>query len=272
MGRCSLPAPPPTPPQRLAAHGDASAPHHTSSPQAPSGCGALLILQHPPTYTLGSGATLDHLRFDVHAPPAPLFRSGRGGEVTYHGPGQLVLYPILDLAADHRPDLHWYMRALEEVVIRALASPALGVSAGRVPGLTGVWSAAGRKVAAVGVRARRWITFHGVALNVTTDLEAFAHIVPCGIGDRPVGSLHLALRAVAAGEAPVPPPDLDLGGATPPAAPSPESMAAAAAHLAREAAVPGSLVSLAASSLLSAFEEVFEVTLTPAKWVDARQS
>ncbi|EFN56622.1 hypothetical protein CHLNCDRAFT_12548, partial [Chlorella variabilis] len=150
--------------------------------------GSLVLLQHPPVYTLGTGATEGHLKFDGAAPPLPLYRTERGGEVTYHGPGQLVLYPILDL---RRPplqqDLHWYLRQLEEVAIRALEA-ASGLRGERIPGLTGVW-VGGQKVAAIGVRASRWVTYHGLALNVVNDLAPFRQIVPCGIADRPVASV-----------------------------------------------------------------------------------
>jgi len=146
----------------------------------------LIILQHEPVYTLGTGSTEDHLKFDINNPKLPTFRTERGGEVTYHGPGQLVMYPILNLR-DHKQDLHWYMRSLEEVVILALDSVS-GLQGERVPGLTGVW-VDGRKVAAIGVRATRWITYHGLALNVVNSLEPFSDIVPCGISDRPVSSV-----------------------------------------------------------------------------------
>eukprot|EP00891_Asterochloris_glomerata_P001383 jgi/Astpho2/1383/gw1.00025.156.1_t len=148
--------------------------------------GVLLLLQHPSVYTLaGAGSSQDHLKFDLAHPPHPLHRTERGGEVTYHGPGQLVAYPLLDLH-QHVPDLHWYLRSLEEVLIRALAR--CGLHGERVEGLTGVWCE-GRKVAAIGVRARRWITYHGFALNVDLDLSPFAHIVPCGISNRQVTSV-----------------------------------------------------------------------------------
>jgi lipoyl(octanoyl) transferase len=103
----------------------------------------------------------------------------RGGDVTYHGPGQLVGYPILDLH-EHREDLHWYLRRLEDALIGALGG--LGIPAGRNPGLTGVWTA-GRKIASIGIHVKQWVTFHGFALNVTTDLAPFGLIVPCGIQD-----------------------------------------------------------------------------------------
>ena len=155
-----------------------------------AGCDALLLLQHPPVLTLGTGSSLAPLRFDPAAPPLPLHRTERGGEATYHGPGQLVVYPVLHLR-EHTADLHWYMRSLEEVALRTLS--ALGLPGGRrVPGLTGAWLD-GHKVAACGVRCRRWVTWHGLALNVAPDLGHFRHIVPCGIADRPVGSVRLLL-------------------------------------------------------------------------------
>ncbi len=155
----------------------------------------LLLLEHPPVITLG--VRTRGQRAHVVASPDELTAAGvdvhdtgRGGDVTYHGPGQLVGYPILDLRPD-RCDVHRYVRDLEEVLIRAAA--AVGVQAGRVAGLTGVWAgAAGReaKVAAIGVRISRWITSHGFALNVDADLRNFALIVPCGIADRGVTSLE----------------------------------------------------------------------------------
>jgi len=109
----------------------------------------------------------------------PVVEVERGGDVTYHGPGQLVGYPILDLRG-HRQDLHWYLRTLEDGLGVALGM--LGVEAGRRPGLTGVWTA-GRKIASIGIHVKQWVTFHGFALNVTTDLSRFDLIVPCGIED-----------------------------------------------------------------------------------------
>ena len=153
--------------------------------QDPDRPDVLLLLEHPPVYTLGRGASLDYLNFDPQQPPAPLYRIERGGEVTHHAPGQLVGYPILNLRR-HRCDLHWYLRQLEEVLIQVLASYEL--QSERIAGLTGVW-VAGKKVAAIGVQASRWITLHGFALNVCPDLAGFEAIVPCGIGDRAVGSL-----------------------------------------------------------------------------------
>jgi lipoyl(octanoyl) transferase len=145
----------------------------------------LLLLEHPPVYTLGTGASLDFLKFDPAQTPWEVHRIERGGEVTYHCPGQLVSYPILNLR-HYRQDLHWYLRQLEEVIIVAIA--AYGLKGDRVPGLTGVW-VEGYKVAAIGIKASRWITMHGFALNVCPDMKGFKHIVPCGIADKPVGSL-----------------------------------------------------------------------------------
>ena len=151
----------------------------------PEGPAAVLLLEHQPCYTLGRGADPAFLRFDPANPPHPLFRIDRGGEVTHHCPGQLVLYPVLNLQR-HGADLHLYLRALEQVVIDVLGALALGGE--RSPGQTGVWLE-GRKLAAIGVGARRWISQHGLALNVSCDLAGFAAIVPCGISDRPVGRL-----------------------------------------------------------------------------------
>ncbi|MEB3193971.1 MAG: lipoyl(octanoyl) transferase LipB [Cyanobacteriota bacterium] len=151
----------------------------------PAGPDAVLLLEHHPCYTLGRGASEAHLRFDPSAPPLPLFRIDRGGEVTHHLPGQLVLYPVLQLQR-HGADLHGFLRALEGVVLRTLA--ALDLRGERLEGLTGVWLE-GAKVAAIGVGAKRWISQHGLALNVCCTLDTFAAIVPCGLADRPVGRL-----------------------------------------------------------------------------------
>lgn len=154
----------------------------------------LLLLEHPHVLTLGvrgdrgrshilaSQDLLDSRGVEVH-------ETGRGGDITYHGPGQIVGYPIFDLRPD-RCDVHRYVRDLEEVLIRVAAD--FGVTASRVEGLTGVW--VGRdKLAAIGVRIARWITSHGFALNVSTDLDYFNLIVPCGIADRGVTSLSRLL-------------------------------------------------------------------------------
>ncbi|MCU0523570.1 MAG: lipoyl(octanoyl) transferase LipB [Elainella sp. Prado103] len=146
---------------------------------------ALILLEHPPVYTLGQGSSLEFLKFDPAQSPHSIVRIERGGEVTYHCPGQIVGYPILNLRR-HQPDLHWYLRQLEAVIIQVIAQ--YGLSADRIPGLTGVW-VEGYKVAAIGIKVSRWITMHGFALNVCPDLSGFQQIVPCGIADRPVGSL-----------------------------------------------------------------------------------
>ncbi|MCA1559894.1 MAG: lipoyl(octanoyl) transferase LipB [Acidobacteria bacterium] len=150
----------------------------------------LLLLQHPPVITLGVKARSDRANLlatadTLAAEGIELFETGRGGDITYHGPGQLVGYPILDLKPD-RCDVHRYVRDLEEVMIRVAAS--FGVKATRVPGLTGVW-VGNDKLAAIGVRIARWITSHGFAFNVGTDLRHFSLIVPCGLAGRGVTSL-----------------------------------------------------------------------------------
>ena len=152
----------------------------------------IVFTEHEPVYTLGvrPGAA-SHLLWD----PAELARRGielvetnRGGDITYHGPGQIVGYPIISLAP--RKDLHAYLRFLEQVLINALGS--LGLAAARQPGKTGIWLGS-RKIAAIGVAVKRWVTFHGFALNVNNDLAAFAGIVPCGIADGTVTSLRQEL-------------------------------------------------------------------------------
>jgi lipoyl(octanoyl) transferase len=142
----------------------------------------LLLVEHDPVVTLGRGTRPGSIPL---APPelsrrgVEVFEVERGGDVTFHGPGQLVGYPIIDLR-QHREDLHWYLRRLEEGLIGALDT--LGITAGPNPGLTGVWTG-GRKLASIGIHVKQWVTFHGFALNVTTDLDYFDLIVPCGIKD-----------------------------------------------------------------------------------------
>lgn len=145
----------------------------------------LLLLEHPPVYTLGHGATPDFLKFDPGKSDIEVCRIERGGEVTYHCPGQIVGYPILNLA-HHQQDLHWYLRQLEEVIIHVLRR--YDLQAGRIEGLTGVW-VGDYKIAAIGIKVSRWITMHGFALNVCPDLSGFDKIIPCGISDKAVGSL-----------------------------------------------------------------------------------
>ncbi|CAL0299199.1 unnamed protein product [Lupinus luteus] len=147
---------------------------------------SLIVLQHPSVYTLGTASTEENLNFDMKSAPFHVYRTERGGEVTYHGPGQIVMYPIINLRR-HKMDLHWYLRTLEEVIIRVLSST-FSIQASRLEGLTGVW-VGNKKLAAIGIRVAHWITYHGLALNVTTDLTPFKWIIPCGIRDRQVGSI-----------------------------------------------------------------------------------
>ncbi len=140
----------------------------------------LLLVEHPPVITLGRSTKPGNLLATtgmLSARGVELFEVERGGDVTFHGPGQLVGYPIVDLA-EHKEDLHWYLRQVEEVMIRAVAP--FGVRAERVAGKTGIWTN-GRKLASIGVHARQWVTWHGFALNVTTDLSYFDLMVPCGL-------------------------------------------------------------------------------------------
>jgi lipoyl(octanoyl) transferase len=156
----------------------------------------LLLLQHPHVVTIG--VKKDGRRNIVATPErlaelgVEVFETGRGGDVTYHGPGQLVGYPIIDLNPDRR-DVHRYVRDLEEVMIRVCAD--YGLTAARVAGMSGAWIGAD-KIGAIGVRISRWVTSHGFAFNVTTDLDFFRLIVPCGIADRGVTSLALASATV----------------------------------------------------------------------------
>jgi lipoate-protein ligase B len=143
----------------------------------------LLLLEHPPVITLGRGARAEHV---VRPAGVEVVATERGGDVTFHGPGQLVGYPVLRLTA-YRADLHWYLRTLEDALIAALAT--LDVQAERRPGFTGVWTN-GRKIASIGVHVRQWVTWHGFALNVTTDLSYFDRIVPCGIDGVQMTSLE----------------------------------------------------------------------------------
>jgi lipoyl(octanoyl) transferase len=134
----------------------------------------LLLLEHPPVVTLGRNSHAANL---LQPAGVDVFEVERGGDVTFHGPGQLVGYPILDLGA-YKKDLHWYLRTLEQALIEALDQ--LHIPAERNPGFTGVWTR-GRKIASIGIHVKQWVTWHGFALNVSTDLTAFERIVPCGI-------------------------------------------------------------------------------------------
>jgi lipoate-protein ligase B len=154
----------------------------------------LLLVEHPHVLTVGRGARRDNLLF---ATDMPVFEVERGGDVTYHGPGQLVGYPILHLREDER-DVHLYLRRLEEALILTLAE--FSIEAGRRPGLTGVWVGP-HKLASIGVAVRRWVTLHGFALNVCTDLERFFSIKPCGLPASLMGSMARVLgRAVTVAE------------------------------------------------------------------------
>jgi lipoyl(octanoyl) transferase len=137
----------------------------------------LILCEHPPVVTLGRSAKAEHITVPLPA-GVDLFEVERGGDVTFHGPGQLVGYPIIDLT-QHKRDLHWYLREIEATLIDALAT--FEIAAKRRAGLTGVWTESDRKIASIGVHARQWVTWHGFALNVTTNLSYFDLMVPCGI-------------------------------------------------------------------------------------------
>lgn len=154
----------------------------------------LLFCQHPHVYTLGKSGKKEHLLLDdegLQQHEARYYEINRGGDITYHGPGQLVVYPIFDL--DHFfSDIHKYLRYLEEAVINTLAE--YGIKSGRVDGLTGVWvdgeTDQARKICAMGVKSSRWVTMHGIGFNVNSDLSYFSHIIPCGIDDKAVTSME----------------------------------------------------------------------------------
>lgn len=158
-----------------------------------------LFVEHPHVYTLGKSGDMSNLLLNeqqLKTKNAVFYKINRGGDITYHGPGQVVGYPILDLD-NFFTDIHKYLRLLEEVIIRTLAE--YGLNATRSEGETGVWLDTGtplaRKICAMGVRASRWVTMHGFALNVNTNLGYFDHIIPCGIKDKAVTSLHVELGA-----------------------------------------------------------------------------
>ena len=157
----------------------------------------LIFTTHPHVYTLGKSGHIEYLLLDeegLKAHQASFYKINRGGDITYHGPGQIVGYPILDLD-NFFTDIHLYLRTLEEAVILTLQD--YGVAAGRFDGFTGVWldsdNEKARKICAMGVRASRWVTMHGFAFNVNSDLSYFEHIVPCGIDDKDVTSLQKEL-------------------------------------------------------------------------------
>ncbi len=153
----------------------------------------LLLLEHPHVYTLGRNAERQHLLISpekVEALGAAVYDTDRGGDITYHGPGQLVGYPIFDLT-QHRRDILWFMRSMEQVFINVAAE--YGIQAGRTPGAAGVWIG-NEKLVAMGIHISRWVTSHGFAFNVNTDLSYFNWIVPCGLADKGVTSLAKLLR------------------------------------------------------------------------------
>ncbi len=155
----------------------------------------LLLTEHEHVYTLGKGSDDNHLlasEEELKAGGTDVFHVDRGGDVTYHGPGQIVVYPILDLN-NYFLDVHRYLRSIEEVIIQTLVK--FGISAGREKEMTGVW-VQGEKIAAIGVKVSRWVTMHGFALNVNTDLEKFNRIIPCGIFHKGVTSMQKILGQV----------------------------------------------------------------------------
>jgi lipoyl(octanoyl) transferase len=154
----------------------------------------LLFCEHPHVFTLGKSGSISHLLLDEEGlakQEATYYKINRGGDITYHGPGQLVAYPIFDLD-QFFTDIHKYMRFLEEAVIQTLKE--FGIAGGRVEGLTGVWidpeSDNPRKICAMGVKSSRWVTMHGIGFNVNSDLGYFSHIIPCGIDDKAVTSMQ----------------------------------------------------------------------------------
>lgn len=159
----------------------------------------LIFCEHPHVYTLGKSGSIENLLLDeagLERNHAQFYKINRGGDITYHGPGQIVAYPILDLE-NFFTDIHKYLRYLEEAIVLTLAD--FNISAGRIAGLTGVWvdfeegAKDPRKICAMGVKSSRWVTMHGLALNVNTDLSYFGHIVPCGIDDKAVTSMQKEL-------------------------------------------------------------------------------
>lgn len=153
----------------------------------------LLLVEHPPVVTLGRSFKPEHLptpRTQLEARGIDVFDIERGGDVTYHGPGQLVGYPIYDLS-EHRQDLHWFLRQLEAALMHALDG--IGLSGERRKAYTGVWIAGTRKIASIGIHVKQWVTWHGFALNVLTDLSYFDLIVPCGIPDVRMTSIQREL-------------------------------------------------------------------------------
>lgn len=153
----------------------------------------LLLVEHPPVFTIGTSGTSDNITVSkdfLKKSGIDVFETNRGGDITYHGPGQIVGYPILNLK-DHKKDLHWLLRSYEEVFIRLLDEK-YDITAERIKGLTGVW-VGDEKITAIGVGVRHWITYHGFAFNINPNLNHFSYIIPCGIQDKGVTSLEKIL-------------------------------------------------------------------------------
>lgn len=174
-----------------------SASRNSKNPQKLATQHHLLFCEHPHVYTLGKSGKIDHLLLQepiLKEKGIEFFKINRGGDITYHGPGQITGYPIFDLEK-FKTDINWYLRTMEEVMIKVLAD--YGLEGGRIEKATGVWLGVGsmnpRKICAFGVKASRWVTMHGFAFNVNTDLSYFNHIVPCGIADKGVTSLQQEL-------------------------------------------------------------------------------
>lgn len=161
----------------------------------------LIVCEHPPVFTLGKSGSTDHLLVntdELENMGAGFYKINRGGDITHHGPGQMVAYPVIDLE-NFFTDIHKYLRLLEECIIELLSL--YGIEAGRLDGYTGVWiepehPVNARKICAMGVKCGRWVTMHGLALNVNNDLSWFNHIVPCGISDRAVTSMQKELPSI----------------------------------------------------------------------------
>ncbi|GIL22855.1 MAG: octanoyltransferase [Bacteroidota bacterium] len=183
---------------------DVKAANRTSNLQPPDSLqetnNYLLFCEHPHVYTLGKSGDEKNLlvnKENLHTLDATYYHINRGGDITYHGPGQIVVYPVIDLE-NFFTDIHKYMRLLEESVIQTLGE--FGITAGRIPGLTGVWldcndEKKARKICALGVKTSRWVTMHGLAFNVNSNLDYFTNIVPCGIADKAVTSMEKELGA-----------------------------------------------------------------------------
>jgi len=153
----------------------------------------LLLVEHPPVFTIGTSGTSDNITVSkdfLKKSGIDVFETNRGGDITYHGPGQIVGYPILNLK-EHKKDLHWLLRSYEEIFIRLLKKE-YDITAERIKGLTGVW-VGDEKITAIGVGVRHWITYHGFAFNINPNLNHFSYIIPCGIQDKGVTSLEKTL-------------------------------------------------------------------------------